>query len=144
MALIWVLCPNLRGARLFELDASNDTVKFLRELRRPDVQLREAHFDNDEDLPEVLADSARDQLERRSAESYSAFLARELDAARKDHQFDGLVICAEPRLLDILRKKLTPKVVARVVGTIEQDLYNVNESDLVAYLRDIGAAKAAS
>ncbi|MCM2277669.1 MAG: host attachment protein [Oligoflexia bacterium] len=129
---------------MFQFEDLKDGVSFVRELRRPSIQLRDADFAGDEDLPEVLTDSAQEKLEREIAESYSGQIAQELDEALARGEFEALILCAESRLLGILRDSLSPSVHGRVSGMIDQDLYNINESDLVNYLRDLETRRSAA
>lgn len=138
----WILCLNLRGARLFQtprpLEAGRSgELAFVKEFKRPDKQLREMDFDSDADLPEVLTDQRRLAVEKEVAQSYSRFLAQELDRELHQKRFDSLILCAEPQLLQIFVTGLPKTLRKRVKGTVEIDLYNVNESDLSNYLQDL-------
>ncbi|MFL5815395.1 MAG: host attachment protein [Bdellovibrionia bacterium] len=131
----WILCPNLWGARLFVTDNFDEVPRFLRELPRPKVRLRHEDFDTDDDIPELTVDPKDHDAEVKVAEQYSEQLSHFLEHACEQNQFDRLVLCAEAQLLGILKNKLGSKCRARVIGTIQEDLYEVNETDLADYVK---------
>ena len=53
-----------------------------------------------------------------------------LDAHRRAGEFDGLVLCAKPEVLDALREGLPRMVQGRVVARIPQDLLHLSEAEL--------------
>jgi protein required for attachment to host cells len=138
----WILCPNLRGARLFQLDDAVGSVTFLKELRRPKRQLRDEDFPTDDSMPEATQDPAvyKDELE--VAEELARTVSQHLDEAFRAKRFDSLILCAESQLLAILKRSLSIDVEERLLGTVELDLYNVNESDLINYVKDFRRAAA--
>ncbi len=131
----WILCPNLWGARLFVTDNFDEVPRFLRELPRPKVQLRHEDFDRDEDVPELTEDPKDRDAEIKVAEQFSEELSKFLEHASRQHQFDRLVLCAEKQLLGILKSKLGNSTRGKMLGTIEEDLYEVNETDLADYVK---------
>lgn len=137
---IWIVCPNLWGARIFVSDNPDENPRFLREFH-PQEQLRHEDFDGDDELSELNLDPERDD-EERVASAFSRQLARwlELHAARGN--FTSLVICAEAHFLDILESRLGQKAKDLLLGTVREDLYEVNETDLTGYVKDLtrGAA----
>jgi protein required for attachment to host cells len=140
---IWILCPNLRGARLFSVSDSNHEVVFLRELTRPRRQLREEDFPSDEDVPEATRDPSLYRAEIEVAEEFTRHVSRFLDESLRDGQFERIILCAEPQLLGMLRRSLSIEVEERVLGTVGIDLYSVNETDLASYVKDFLRERAA-
>jgi len=53
-----------------------------------------------------------------------------LDQAAQDRSFKRLVIAAPPRALGVLRKKLTSKVLALVIGEIDKDLAQLTTKEI--------------
>lgn len=137
---IWIVCPNLWGARIFVSDNPDESPRFLREFH-PKEQLRHEDFDGDDELSELNLDPERDD-EERVASGFSAQLAQWLELHAAQNTFTALVICAETHFLDILRSRLSPRTKNLLLGTVREDLYEVNESDLTGYVQDItrGAA----
>lgn len=144
MAETWILCVNLRGARLFEYRNAEGRVNFLRELPRPRFQVRDEHFPDPDDQLDLPRDSGMLQLEYAVAKDYSQALARYLAVAAKNNRFSRVVIAAEPQLLRIFRENLPPELRRRVANVIEQDLYDVNTTDLVPYMLDLSRARRAA
>lgn len=138
----WILCPNLWGARLFVTDNFDEVPRFLRELPRPKIQLRHEDFDTDEDVPELTEDPKDHDAEVKLAEQYSEQLCQFLEHAYQQHQFDKLILCAEKQLMAILKGKLGSSIRSKVLGTVEEDLYEVNETDLLDYIKSFKAKAA--
>lgn len=74
--------------------------------------------------------------ESRGDETILGSVADELDLVRSRGNYRFLVLCAEEPLLSRLRGMFSEQVRDCVIGTVDQDLYQVNESDLVNYVRD--------
>ena len=53
-----------------------------------------------------------------------------LDTHRRAGEFDGLVLCATPEVLDSLRRGLPGPVWDRVIAEIPQDLLHLSEAEL--------------
>ena len=58
-----------------------------------------------------------------------------LDAHRRAGEFDGLVLCAAPEILDRLRRGLPGLVRVRIVAEVPQDLLHLSEAELPGALR---------
>ena len=134
--MTWILCPNLWGARLFVSDNPDENPRFLREYPRPQTHLRKEDFDEDEDIPELTETPEDHQSLEKVARTYCEQLSHALEHAADHHSYDSLILCAEKHFLEILKKKLGPHTRSRLVGTIEEDLYEVNETDLANYIQD--------
>ena len=147
MPRTWILCPNLWGARLFEYDpmslesevmgAVKDGIKFLREFPRPRIRTRLEDFHDDDDADEISQPVEDPELERHVAEGFMSFLSEELEKAAELGEFNSLIVCAEIHLLTILQRKLGDRVRSLLTGTVALDLYEVNETDLISYVKDI-------
>jgi len=135
----WIICPNLWGARLFYYGSPEQIdkkISFIHEFPRPKIQTKLEDFPSDEDMAEMTPPPEDPLLERLVAHKYMQYLAKELEQASTKNIFDSLIICAEPRLLSIFMEHLGPSARKRVSATIDQDLYEVNESDLAQYVED--------
>jgi protein required for attachment to host cells len=148
MASTWILCPNLWGARLFRYSSSEGTgeenlpgthsdIAFMREFPRPKVQTRLEDFHDDDDADEISSPVEDPELERRVADDFMTYVARELEKSAREDLYSELILCAEIHLLKILQGKLGIETSRRVIGAVPQDLYEVNESDLIPYVRDL-------
>jgi len=120
---------------LFVTDNFGEVPRFLRELPRPKIRLRHEDFDTDEDIPELTEDPKDHDAEVKVAEQFSTELSHFLEQACQHNQFDKLILCAEKQLLEILKGKLGDRARARLIGTVAEDLYEVNETDLADYIK---------
>ncbi len=132
---IWIVCPNLWGARIFAADNPDDSPRFLREFHPKGVQLRHEDFDGDGDLEELNLDPERPD-EERVANAFSDQLSHWLELNADLRTYTSLILCAEKHFLDILQSKLGAKSKGLVIATVQEDLYEVNESDLTGYVQD--------
>jgi hypothetical protein len=104
---LFVLCANEVTGRLFVYRPLAGIVKFLVEIHHP----------------------------RRSLD-FAKHLAEELSALFSSETDNQLLVCAEPRFLDRLKEQFSIDTLKRIVGTVNIDLVDANESDLVAYVLD--------
>ena len=136
----WILCPNLWGARLFHYgspEQAADEIRFAREFPRPKIQTKLEDFPSDEEMAEIISPPEDPVVERLVANKYMKFLSRELEKACEKNLFESLILCAAPRPLSILVENLGTATKRRLRGTVDQDLYEANESDLMYYVTDI-------
>lgn len=73
------------------------------------------------------------ELKKSFAHVLADAMAQELDAGA----FDRLVIVASPVTLGDLRKVLAPKVAAKVIGELSQDLTKTPNGDVARHLKDV-------
>jgi protein required for attachment to host cells len=138
---IWIVCPNLWGARIFVADNPDDSPRFMREFHPKGLQLRHEDFDGDGDMSELNLDPERED-EERVASTFSDQLGHWLETGAEHKAFTSLILCAEEHFLAILQSKLGPRTQKLLTGVVKEDLYEVNESDLTGYVQDFtrGAA----
>jgi len=83
---------------------------------------------------------ARHALEREADPRYQASMrfarriARRLDEARRNEEFDELVVVAGPQFLGLLREKFSKPTSARVVMEVPKDLVHMTVADLRRHL----------
>lgn len=102
----WILCMRPDGGRLFQTNDARDGVRFLW------------------------------QIPCEREENCLSTLASRMNEAYHQDIFDYLILCGEEPYLSEIQDELEPEVCDRVIGTVEQDLYWVNESDLIEYVQD--------
>ena len=140
----WILCPNLWGARLFRYGSANepsDQLKFIREFPRPKTQTKLEDLPTEDEAPEITPPPESPAKELRVARTFMHLISNELEKACIQGRFDSLILCAESQLLEILNHQLGPQSRKRLIGSVDIDLYEANETDLVSYVRDILAKK---
>ena len=108
----------------------------MREFPRPTPLPRDADFPEEFDA-DVDRKHTDIKLQEVIAKSFSKFLVREMTASLDRKEFDQFIVCAESHFLEIFLSYLGPHLKGRLLGSASLDLYNVNESDLMSYVRDI-------
>jgi len=71
---------------------------------------------------------------KRAAELFAKRIARELSAASRAGDFDGLVLVAGPAFLGLLRAALPKHVKSAVVGEVAKDLVHLSMTALRSHL----------
>lgn len=106
-ATTWIVCASLdrKKARIFECDALDNGVRFHQDFEAP-------------------AEGQR----------FEPTLCREIERACKAGEFEHLILCAEHELMVPIRSHLTEETRDRIIGAVEQDLYDDNETDIVPYV----------
>ena len=132
---IWMVCPNLWGARFFEYTGA-EAVRFVREFARPTLQTKREDFQSNDEVDEILEPIEDPEFERQVANTYLEQVSEELERS-VDRYDGGLVLCAEQHLLDIFLGKLGPAARQKLLGTVALDLYEANESDLLSYVGEV-------
>ncbi|OFZ84291.1 MAG: hypothetical protein A3K03_02345 [Bdellovibrionales bacterium RIFOXYD1_FULL_44_7] len=89
------------------------------------------------ELSEIPKPIESPQKEWQVANSFSKYVAGEMEKGCRNGSFDSVIFCAEPVLLDILFRSIGICTNSAIIGKVPLDLYEVNESDLVNYIKDI-------
>ncbi len=77
------------------------------------------------------------RIEFEVAEQYMRYISGHLEQHCERRDYDALILCAEGSLMKILDGCLEGCARKRVIGRVDLDLYEVNESDLISYVKDI-------
>jgi protein required for attachment to host cells len=80
---------------------------------------------------------------KRAAELFAKRIARELSAASRAGDFDGLVLVAGPAFLGLLRAALPKHVKAAVIAEVAKDLVHLPKTALRAHLPSRPSGRAA-
>jgi protein required for attachment to host cells len=125
----WILVSHRAGAHLLAMDRRTGHLVAVRDWDHPEGRLRAQDLEEDRsgrksDPPtHGLRHSERQSGTReQSAEGFAWELARSLEDARHQREFERLVLVAPPRFLGRLRSKLSVPTAATVVGTVSKDL----------------------
>lgn len=150
--ITWVLIADgARGRIVRDLEVAGDAADRLHDLT----------FDADQkQLREIMADrpgrSFASEGSRRSAMEYHSNPVREQESAFADmlieqlehrhaaHEFDRLAIVAEPRMLGVLRQKLSPKLSVAVIKEVSKDWTKLSPAGLRRAIVDLGVAGPAA
>lgn len=142
MTTTWILTANRSSASLFESDWPGKSMRRIQDIPHP--QGRMQNRDIDVDKPGRSFDSfgqgrhamSTDQEPTEHiAQQFAQDLAELLNKGRVTHAYDKLVLMAEPKFLGILRAALDANTADLVVQTVNKELPNVKEEDLVKYLK---------
>lgn len=137
----WILCSNLWGARLFRYGmvetGPEEVLRFVKDLPPPPKRTKLENFHDDDETDEIETPIEDPELEKRVAREYMSSVCSQLESAGTRGGYDSLVLCAEEHLLAIMRHCLGDFAKSHLIGTVPQDLYEVNESDLLPYVQDI-------
>jgi hypothetical protein len=107
---LWIVCANPDGARIFRCERLEDGVRFYREIPHPGNVAAQGEF--------------------------AKYVAEELDLAVGQGEAEKILLAAEPEFLTRIVADLGGAALSALQGVVEQDLYQVNESDLASYVRD--------
>lgn len=130
-------------ARFYDIDRVDSPLRLIGRLTDPNAHLHDRDFKSDR--PGRVFDHAPAPHQRRgavghhatdgerrprkhAAELFARQIARELESARQQHQFDRLVVMAGPPFLGVLRSVLPKAVSALVVHEIPKDLLHEPET----------------
>jgi protein required for attachment to host cells len=125
----WILVSHRAGAHLLAMDRKTQHLVAFRDWDNPDARLSAQDLEEDRsgrksDPPTHGLRHSEKQSGTRTqcAEGFACELARSLDEARHQREFDHLVLVAPPRFLGRLRSKLSAPTAATVLGTVSKDL----------------------
>ncbi|MDP1707769.1 MAG: host attachment protein [Gammaproteobacteria bacterium] len=144
MKKTWILVAHRSGARLFENDGPGKGLRAVREIANPEGRLKT--HDITSDRPGRTSDSQgthhsygkelHDPKEH-LAQQFARQLAGVLNDGRNQHCYDQLVLVADPRFLGELREALDQATAALVTATLNKDLVNVDDHDILQHLSDV-------
>ncbi|MFQ5935265.1 MAG: host attachment protein [Acidiferrobacterales bacterium] len=139
--VIWVLIAESSRARIFLVDKPRGPLRELETLAHPKARMHEQELTAD--LPGRSFDSAgeaRHAMEpntnpkEREAADFAKRIARRLDSARTENNFDKLVMAAAPKFLGRLRKELSTETLALVTREINKNLVQLDARTLRRHL----------
>ena len=142
MTTTWILSANRSSASLFESDWPGKLMRRIQQIPHP--QGRMQNKDIDTDKPGRVFDSLgqgrhstspKQEPTEHIAQQFALDLAELLNKGRLAHSYDQLVLVAEPKFLGILRAALDKNTESLVIHTVNKELVDVKEEDLVEYLK---------
>ena len=140
----YVLVANRSNASLFKTRGPHVDPELVRRFDHPEGRLKSGEIDSDR--PGRAFDrkgGARHALSNeespveRVAHEFALQLAKHLDHARENGEFDELGLIASPRMLGHLRTALSEPTRALVYGELDKDLNEPEPRDLVPYLSQL-------
>ena len=146
MATTWILVAHDAGARLFENNGPNKGIQQLETVEHPEGRERDRDLTSDRPGrsfrknsgdPRRAAMSQSVGPHERAVSAFAKSLSDKLKAARVQNRFERLVLVAPPKFLGILRSSLDGPTSQLVVGSIDKDLANSSDAELVKHLGEV-------
>lgn len=140
----WLLVANASKARVYSLCKAH----FLQSANQKDLQLEEEceHGESRMKAVDLISDKLgkfghgafveATNPKEHEAERFAVELAGKLDAARKENQYQELIIAAPPAFLGLLKKHLTNDSSKKIFMTIEKDYTSHDDRALASALAD--------
>lgn len=138
----WIVLADSSRARIFRTDAAlTEGPVVVAELVHPGSRLRDRELESDRPSrsfgergahPSDLGESS---AHAHQAELFATELAGQLDAARKEGRYAGIVLVAPPRFLGSLRQVMNAATLGMVHQSIDKELTQLPEHAILAELR---------
>lgn len=146
MATTWILIAHDAGARIFENQGPGKGLDAIEEIEHPEgrelpqslVSDRPGRsFRKNSGDPRRAAMSRSEGPREHVVAAFAKALADKLRQGRVQNQFERLVLVAPPRFLGLLRSSLDGPTSQLVVGSLDKDLANSKDSELVEQLGEV-------
>ncbi len=146
MATTWILVAHDAGARVFENHGPNKGIQEVETVEHPEGRERDRDlvsdrpgrsFRKNSGDPRRAAMSQSVGPHERAVSAFAKSLAEELRSARVQNRFERLVLVAPPKFLGLLRSSLDGPTSQLVVGSIDKDLANSSNAELVKHLGEV-------
>lgn len=146
MYTICIMTASRTGARIFESVGPGPDLTLVDRIAHPEGRLSDKNIDTDrQGVVRSSADTSRQHIYDASqdaadhmADVFAKRLATHLDLKRARHEFEKLVLVAEPRFLGKVRAALSKETAAHVHMTIAKDMHLLSERELKEKLGDLG------
>jgi protein required for attachment to host cells len=140
----WIMVAHRSGARLFENKGRGRGFKLVADIPHPEGRLKNQDIDADKQGRSFdrfgygrHAMSQEVEPKKHIAERFAKKLAELLDEGRNQHRYIKLVLIAEPNFLGTLRGALSDQTASKVAASLDKDLADVPERELMEHLREI-------
>lgn len=146
MATTWILVAHDAGARIFENRGPGKGLESVETVEHPEGRERDQglvsdrpgrSFRKNSGDPRRAAMSRGQSPHQHAVSAFAKSLADRLRQARVQNQFERLVLVAPPRFLGFLRSSLDGPTSQMVVGSIDKDLANTKDSELIKHLGEV-------
>ena len=140
MEVTWIMVASREEVRIFSrvgrrpLKLERDIGNPFGRLKNHDLEGDKAGAANDNRMRHRPAYSTEESAKERSLKDFYREVCEQLDHALSIHQFDRLVLIAEPRLLGYIRCILSRNVERAVSNTIPKDLSAERDQEIESRL----------
>jgi hypothetical protein len=136
----WIVVASREEVRIFSrvgrahIKLERDIGNPLGRLKNQDLESDKAGAANDNRIRGRPAYSTEESAKERALKDFYREVCDQLDHACSTHEFDSLVIIAEPRLLGYLRGMFSKNVERAISETIPKDLSSERDSEIESRL----------
>lgn len=140
METTWIMVASRDEVRIFSrmgrghIKLERDIGNPLGRLKNQDLESDKAGAANDNRIWGRPAYSSEESAKERALKDFYREVCEQIDHALSTHQFERLVLIAEPRLLGYIRGMLSKNVERAVTHTIPKDLSAEREGQIEARL----------
>lgn len=142
MQTTWVLAADGSRARIFEISEADGHLHEIEDMFNPagraldqeiNAEPKDRFYGKGDGVGHTT--EADPEPAQKEAERFSKRVADHLDHCRNEHRFDKLRVVAAPRMLGLIREKLSKEVQKMVEEEIPKDVSNLKEHEMEAYLK---------
>lgn len=142
MKLTWIVVANNSLARFFTAETQSSPLTEIEALTHLEGRLHDREITSD--LPgkikgEGAVGHAFEQPtdpKKHEAENFAHTVAKHLEAAHNKHQFEQLLLVAEPSFLGLLRNQLSEQLKKLVCFELDSNIVTLNADDIRVHLPD--------
>ena len=139
--MIWVINSNSSICHIYEYHKKNSQLNLIKELQHPENKLKKEDFLSDKPGHYKSNTSTRGAYSQETdpketkIDSFYREIAKELDQARCNQNYDELIIIAPPHLNGLLFQHLDKHVKELVIHNIKKDLLQLPDHELIKFLQ---------
>ena len=140
---VWILVANKTQAKIFRTHGPQRHLELLEEIFHPQGRLHGKEFKSDK--PGTTFDSTGnhrhsvskvDEIDEQLSHQFAQLIAKILHTKRSENEFSKLVLVAEPGFLGEIRKAIDTPTSHLVLGTINKNLLECNETEIESYAKE--------
>lgn len=137
----WVVIANSSDCKIYECDKKTKQCEFLHEVEHPESRLKAQEINSDKPGHYKSRSTNRGAYGEQSwihqavVDDFAREIASLLDKARKNHEFDELLLVTPSKMYGSLYGHMTKQVASLLTQTIQKNMLNLNENELYEYVR---------
>jgi protein required for attachment to host cells len=138
----WVVITNSNICKIFEYKKKGAELKLINEINHPENKLKDTELTSDKPGRYKASNAAGGAYTQPSdpkeikIDSFTRDIAKELDHGRNANAYNNLIIIALPHVSGLLTQHLNKHVKELVTHTIEKDVINLSNQDLLKFLKE--------
>lgn len=138
---IWVVVANSNICRIYNYSKINKHIQLLKELNHPENKLKDIDLTSDKPGRYQSSQSAHGAYSQATdpkeikIDHFSKEVAQQLDHGRNLHEYKKLIIIISPHMYGLILNNINSHVKNLISHTFEKDLINLNQSELLEFLK---------